>query len=126
MKKIIIQSSVAGEIMQSLKTGPAQTLKVLRKALRGGKVKRTGQMRRQRGSGIKAPFIPHLFSPAMQKAIRPILIKAVTDGDLDPIESGAIETRINRGIGLDLKHLIFIAGKLKAGKTGREASHERF
>jgi hypothetical protein len=121
MKKLIIQSSVASEVMNSLKMGSSKAVKTLSKALR----RSARQMRRQGRRGIIPPFIHRQFTTAMQKAVQPILVKSVASGELDPLECGKIESQINASINnpffqIDKKHLSFIVGKLKSGKSQRQ------
>jgi len=117
MKRLTIQSTVAQDILSNM--GRPKTMKALRKALRRASPKFAGQARQQKRGAAKIPLIHRQFTPAMQKAVTPILVKAVADGELDPLVCGMIETQINKSIcnpffRLDRKYMSFLNRKLRA------------
>jgi len=120
MKKLMIQSRLAREVQDRLRDmGHPKALKALKKALGRGSLKSAGQTRPQGRVSAKAPFIHRQFNAAMQEKVKPILLKSVAAGELDPFECAKIETQINRSIQnpffqLDRKYADFLNGKLKA------------
>jgi len=126
MKKTIIQSNAANEIISGLRNkGCSKTLKTLTKALKRVELKSARRIRRHRTGGIKTPIVHRQFNGVMLEAVRPILTKSVAAGELDVLECAKIESQINTSINnpffqLDPKYLSFIVGKLKAGKRKRQ------
>jgi hypothetical protein len=119
MKKLIIRSSVASEVMNSLNNkGRTKTRKALSKSLK----RSARQQRRERGGIISRLFHRQIGLETLKKVSRPILVKSVMCGELDALTCGKIETEINKSINnplfrIDPKYMDFIAGKLKERKN---------
>jgi hypothetical protein len=75
----------------------------------------------------KATVMHRQFNSGMLEAVRPLLVKAVSVGELTISECGRLETQINKSIQnpffqLDREYLNFIIGKLKAGRRQRQGT----
>ena len=80
-------------------------------------IRRRKKMKNFVTGDAKAPYHHRQFTPALKKAVAPLLIEAGKQGELDTQETLRMETQINKSIRdpnfqIDQKYLSFLIGKL--------------